>query len=109
MRDGWGIASALSDLAGLCADEGNNEEACRLYGESICMYQSLDHKRGVARVLEYLAANAAARSTPIQALRLAGAAAAVRERIGAMLVPAEKARLDRALEFARRVLDRSTS
>jgi predicted ATPase len=107
LRDGWGIASALSDLAGLYADEGNNEEACRLYGESVRMYQSLDYKRGVARVLEYLAANAAARSIPLQALRLAGAAAAMRERIGASLPPAEKARLDRALDFARRGLDRT--
>ena len=62
LRDGWGIASALSDLAGLSCDQGNNDEARRLYGESIQMFQNLGHKRGIARVLECLAANAAAQS-----------------------------------------------
>ena len=38
-RDGWGIASALSDLASLSWDQGDNVEARRLYGESIQMFQ----------------------------------------------------------------------
>jgi len=109
LRDGWGIASSLSDLASLSCDQGNNEEARRLYAESIQMFQSLGHKRGIARVLECLAANAAAQSDGIQALRLAGAAAALRERLGAPLAMTERSRLERALDFARRTLDNTTS
>jgi predicted ATPase len=104
-RDGWGIASALSDLAGLSWDQGDNDEARRLYGESIQMFQNLGHKRGMARVLECLAANAAAQSNAVQALRFAGCAAALRERLGAPLTPAEQHKLEKVLEFARRTLD----
>src|SRR5450755_1452652 len=104
LRDGWGIASALSDLAGLSCDLGNDAEARRLYGESLRMFQELGHKRGIARVLECLAASAAAQSNAEQSLHLAGAAAALRQRLGAPLTPTERARLEKALEFARRTL-----
>jgi predicted ATPase len=103
-RDGWGIASALSDLAGLSWDQGDNDEARRLYGESIQMFQNLGHKRGIARVLECLAANAAAQSNAVQSLHFAGAAAALRERLGTPLTPAEQHKLEKVLEFARRTL-----
>ena len=104
LRDTWGIASALSDLAGLSYDQGNNEEARRLYAESLWLFRDLGHKRGVARVLECLAASAAAQSNSEQALRWAGAAAALRDRLGAPLTPADQARLEKPLEFARRAL-----
>jgi predicted ATPase/serine/threonine protein kinase len=104
LRDGWGVASALSDLAGLYSDQGNNAEARRLYGQSIKTFQELGHKRGIARVLECLAASAAAQSNAEQSLHLAGAAAALRQRLGAPLTPAERPRLEKALEFARRTL-----
>ncbi len=103
-RDGWGIASALSDLASLSWDEGDNDEARRLYGESIQMFQNLGHKRGIARVLECLAANAAAQSNAVQSLHFAGAAAALRERLGTPLTPAEQHKLEKVLQFARRAL-----
>jgi predicted ATPase len=104
LRDGWGIASALSDLASLAYDQGYNAEARRLYGESIKTFQELGHKRGIAKVLELLAASAAAQSNAEQSLHLAGAAAALRQRLGAPLTPAERPRLEKALEFARRTL-----
>jgi hypothetical protein len=68
------------------------------------MFQTLGHKRGIARVLECLAAKAAAQSNAVQSLRFAGAAAALRERLGAPLTPAEQPKLKKALEFARRTL-----
>ncbi len=104
LQDIWGIASALSDLATLSYDQGNNVEARHLYAESILLFRDLGHKRGVARVLECLAASAAAQSNAEQALRWAGAAAALRERLGAPLTPTDQARLEKALEFARRAL-----
>jgi predicted ATPase len=104
LRDGWGMASALSELGSLRCDQGDNVEGRRLYGESVRMFQSLGHQRGIARVLESFAANAAGQSKSAQALRFAGAAAALRQRLGAPLTPAERAGLERALEFARRSL-----
>jgi tetratricopeptide (TPR) repeat protein len=104
LQDSWGIASALSDLASLNCDQGNDVEARRLYGESIKMFHELGYKRGIARALECLAVSAAARSNAEQSLHLAGAAAALRRRVGAPLTPAEQARLEKALEFARRML-----
>jgi predicted ATPase len=107
LRDGWGIASALSDLASLSCDLGNDSEARRLYGESIQIFQEVGHKRGIARALECLAVSAAAQSKAEQALHLAGAAAALRQRLGAPLTPTEQPRLEKALEFARRTLGNS--
>ncbi|MGB7586123.1 MAG: protein kinase [Terriglobales bacterium] len=104
LRDSWGIASTLADLASLSCDQGNNAEARRLYGESIKGFQELGHKRGVARALECLAVSAAAQSNAEQSLHLAGAAAALRQRLGAPLTPTEQPRLEKALEFARRTL-----
>ena len=45
--------------------------------------------------------SAAAQSQSEYALRLAGAAAALRQRMGAPLTPSEQTRLDKALEAAR--------
>jgi predicted ATPase len=104
LGDDWGIASALCDLATLNAAESKHDDAERLYRESIKIFQDLEHKRGVARVLECFAVSAAARSRPEQSLRLAGAAAALRQRIGAPLIPAEQSRVEKKLETARNML-----
>jgi tetratricopeptide (TPR) repeat protein len=104
LGDGWGVASVLCDLGRLSAAESNHQEAERLYRESIRMFQDLGHKRGIATVLEYFAVSALAQSRPEQSLRLAGAAAALRQRIGAPLIPAEHSRLEKKLEPARDAL-----
>ena len=104
LRDAWGIASVLSDLASLHRDEGDYTQAHRLYGESIRMFHTLGHKRGVARLLECLAATAAAQSNAEYSLRLAGAAAALRQQLGAPPAPGEQSKLEKALESARQTL-----
>jgi hypothetical protein len=73
-------------------------------GESIKMFHTLGHKRSIARVLECLAATAAAQSNAEYSLRLAGAAAALRQRLGAAPAPSEQSRLEKALESARQTL-----
>ena len=104
LHDAWGIASALCDQGRLSTAQGKYEEAEWLYGESIQMFQNLGHKRGIARVLECVALNAAAQLQAERALRLAGAAAAVRQRIGAPLIPAEQSQLEKKLEPVRKGL-----
>jgi predicted ATPase/serine/threonine protein kinase len=105
LGDRWGTAGTLADLGTLAREEGNYPAASSLYRESIKIFQELDHKRGIARLLECFACSAA--KVPIEAersLRLAGAAAALRQNIGAPLTPAEKAKLEADLHPARQAL-----
>jgi hypothetical protein len=75
-----------------------------MYQESIKLFQELDHKRGIARLLECFASAAAVQLEPERSLRLAGVAAALRQNIGAPLTPAEQARLEASLQPARQAL-----
>jgi predicted ATPase/serine/threonine protein kinase len=104
LGDRWGIAGTLADLGGLAREQGNYPTARSLYGESIKLFRELGHKRGIARLLECFACSAAAQSHAKRSLRLAGAAAALRQKIGAPLTPAEQAKLEAVLEPARQAL-----
>jgi tetratricopeptide (TPR) repeat protein len=101
LEDRWGIASTLADLGTMAREERDFSAAHSLYRESLKLFQELEHKRGIARLLECFAYTAAAQSHSERALRLAGAAAALRQKIGAPLTPAEKSRLESNLESAR--------
>jgi tetratricopeptide (TPR) repeat protein len=104
LGDRWGIAGTLADLGSLAREQGNYPGARILYGESIRIFQQLRHKRGIARLLECFASSAAAQLEAERSLRLAGAAASLRQSIGAPLTPAEQAKLEAALEPARQAL-----
>ena len=104
LDDRWGIAGTLADLGTLAREEGNCAAALPLYRESLKIFQQLQHKRGVARLLECCACSAAVQSQAERALRLAGAAAALRQNIGAPLTSAEQSKLEAILEPARQAL-----
>ena len=104
LGDRWGIAGTLADLGSLAREEGNYPAARSLYRESIKIFQELDHKRGIARLLECFACSAAVQLEAKRSLRLAGAAAALRQNIGAPLTPAEQAKLEACLHPARQAL-----
>lgn len=104
LGDRWGVAGTLADLGSLSREQGNYSSACSMYQESIKMFQGLGHKRGVARLLECFAYAAAAKLEAERALRLAGAAAALRQNIGAPLKPAEQVKLEGALRTPRQAL-----
>ncbi len=104
LGDRWGIAGTLADLGNLSREEGDCATANSLYRESIRLFQELEHKRGIARLLECFACCAAAQDNAERSLRWAGAAAALRQNIGAPLTPAEQARLEASLEPARQGL-----
>ena len=55
LSDRWGIAGSLADLGNLAREQKDYREADSLYRESITIFQSLEHKRGVARLLESFA------------------------------------------------------
>jgi predicted ATPase len=104
LDDRWGIAGTLADLGSLAREERNYPRAHSLYGESIRIFQELGHKRGIARLLECFACSAAAQLDAERSLRLAGAAAALRQNIGAPLTPAEQVKLETTLDPARQAL-----
>ncbi|MGA8222421.1 MAG: protein kinase [Candidatus Acidiferrales bacterium] len=104
LGDRWGIAGALADLGNLAREQRNCAAAHTLYRESLRIFQELGHKRGVARLLECFACSAATQLQAERSLRLAGAAAALRQNIGAPLTPAEQAKLETILDGARRTL-----
>ncbi len=109
LKDRWGIAGTLADLGNLAREQRDYRAADALYRESLHTFQELEHKRGIARLLESFACSAAEQSEPERSLRLAGAAAALRESIGAPLSPSEQAKLERNLEPARRELTTQAS
>ena len=109
LNDQWGIAGSLDDLGNLAREQKDYPRAEALYRESRRIFQGLEHKRGVARLLEAFASLAAAQSDGEGALRLAGAAAALRQSIGAPAAPAEQAKLERNLARAREGLSTTTS
>src|SRR6266403_1394581 len=104
LGDRWGIAGTLADLGSLAREQRDYPCAHSLYRESIIIFQELDHKRGIARLLECFACSAAAQFKAERSLRLAGAAAALRQNIGAPLTPAEQAKLEAFLDPARLAL-----
>jgi predicted ATPase/serine/threonine protein kinase len=104
LGDRWGIAGTLADLGSLAREQGNYSDARSLYAESITLFRELNHRRGIARLLECSACSAAAQLEAERSLRLAGAAAALRQNIGAPLTPAEQVKLEAALKPARQVL-----
>jgi len=109
LGDRWGIAGTLADLGNLARENRHYPTANSLYRESLRIFQALDHKRGVARLLECFACTAAAQLQAERSLRLAGAAAALRQNIGAPLTPAEHHKLESILDPARQLLTNTAS
>jgi tetratricopeptide (TPR) repeat protein len=96
-----GIASCFHDLAAISAAAGDYPAAQRLYRESLRLYLELGNHIDFPRLLESLAACFEATQAPEGALTLAGAAAAIRQRLVAPLTDSAKAKLDRMLANAR--------
>jgi predicted ATPase/DNA-binding winged helix-turn-helix (wHTH) protein len=102
--DCWGTAGTLADLGTLAREQRDCAKAHALYRESLKLFQQLEHKRGIARLLECFACSAAAQQQTERTLRLAGAAAALRKNIGAPLTSAEQAKLDAILDPAKQAV-----
>ena len=109
LGDRWGIAGTVADLGSLAREQGDYSQAHSLYRESIKIFQELEHKRGIARLLECFACLSAVQHDAVRSLRLAGAAVALRQSIGAPLTPAEQAKLEHILGLAREMLSGAES
>jgi predicted ATPase len=102
LGDKWGMAGCLADLGNLAREHGDYATSRSHYVESMKLFQELGQKRGMARLLDGLACWEAAQSQPERALRLAGAAAAMRQVLGTPLPLAEQTKLEKTLERARK-------
>ncbi|MBV9888611.1 MAG: protein kinase, partial [Acidobacteria bacterium] len=109
LTDSWGIAGTLADLGGLARCQKDYSTANSLYRESIQLFRKIEYKRGVARLLECFAGVAASQANADRSLRLAGAASALRQNIGAPLPPTEQLRIEEEIEPARVALGNAAS
>jgi predicted ATPase len=102
--DRWGIARVLADLAAVDLQVGDVAAADASFREAARALRDLGHQRGVARQLESLAWCASRQGRDDEAVRLAGAASAIRQRVGAPARRSEREAVERTLGQARQRL-----
>jgi predicted ATPase/DNA-binding winged helix-turn-helix (wHTH) protein len=100
--DEWGAARSLTDLAYIDCEQGDHLTAHAECREAIEIFTRLGHRRGIARALEGAACLALAQGqqNAERALKLAAAAARLRQLISAPLPQVEQTKLDRTLSGA---------
>jgi tetratricopeptide (TPR) repeat protein len=95
--DPWGSARSLTDLAYIDCAEGDHAAAHAACREATQIFTGLGHRRGIARALEASACLALAQGCAERALKLAGAAAHLRQSVSAHLHQVEQFKLDQTL------------
>ncbi|MGQ0569585.1 MAG: ATP-binding protein [Armatimonadota bacterium] len=98
LGDKHGIAASLRSLGLAAWRQGDDTRATELLQESLVIRRTLGTRVGTAESLEALARIA---RDPERAARLVGAAAALREAVGARLPPSDRSDYNRQLEVAR--------
>ncbi|HZU00201.1 MAG TPA: tetratricopeptide repeat protein [Ktedonobacteraceae bacterium] len=96
-----GIARVLFSLGRVAFSQGDYAKAEALHQEDLHLFKELDDKWLIALSLEELGAVVAMQGKPRWAARLVGAAAALREAIGSIPLPAERTNYERGIAFAR--------
>ena len=104
LGDRWTVALTLVDLGELFADQGEHQAGHQRFAEALGLAREIGYPSGIARGMEAFARSAARRGQAARALRLAGAAAAIRKAVGTPLFPAEEITLARDLDPARQTL-----
>ena len=104
LGDSIGTVWALQSLAHTAVADGLHSAARAAIAEGLAAAQDVGYAWGLTVMLEAAAALAAAEGRPKHALRLAAAAAALREPLGSALAPDWRTDLDHLLAPARRVL-----
>jgi non-specific serine/threonine protein kinase len=103
------LAYCLDIVGQVAMAEGHSAEARAALRESLHLHQELGNRAGVADTLESIAALAATETQSERAIQLAGAAAGVREQVGAPLSPMGHAMLDQWLVLVRQALGAETT
>jgi non-specific serine/threonine protein kinase len=102
--DRWAIASSVNNIANATLSSGNPSSAAELYRECLNIWAEFGDRWRIAYVLDGLAGVAAITGQPERALRLAGAAAGIRDAIGSPYAHPFQQRVERWLDPARRRL-----
>jgi predicted ATPase/class 3 adenylate cyclase len=97
-------AVALLNLGHVARAQRAYAQATQLYREALTLSQGLGDKLRVARALEGLATTAALQAQPERAAQLLGAAAGVRETLGAAVHPIDRPALEKAAADLRAAL-----
>jgi non-specific serine/threonine protein kinase len=98
------ITEALGNLGRAAHDLGEHALARDLYNQALTRARDLGNKKWVAESLDAFAALAADCGQPVRAVRLWGAADALREAAGTPRLPFERAEYDAGLAAARAAL-----
>lgn len=102
--DRRGMTGALNGLAQLALEDGDAALARSRLEQALLMARGIDDRLGTATALEGFAVLALLERQPERAVRLAEAAAALRDVTGAPLVAAERERLEARQAAARQLL-----
>ena len=92
-----GAASATADLGWACIEHGETDTGSTYLASALRAFVAGSHPRGVARVLEDFSLAAAREGQAARALRLGGAALALRKAVGLTASASERARVTDAL------------
>jgi predicted ATPase/class 3 adenylate cyclase len=98
----------LSETAHIERLEGHHEKATAMYRESILVWKRLGHRAAVANQLECFAFIAKAKEQPEHAIRLLGAAEALRELINIHMTDLERAEYEHEVNDLKANLDQKT-
>ena len=99
------FTSLKSDLAHLLRQTGNFTEVLPLYRETIVAYQDLGHRGAIAHQLECFAFIAIAQEYGERAVKLLGAAEALREISNSRMTPQERSEYDKQVADLRAGMD----
>ena len=100
LGDRTGLARSLADLGTLACHGGSYVVARSLYAEALTLFCELGEAKLCACVLESIACAVAGQGQWDRALRVAGAAAGIRQRFRFPLAASAKVNLDRGLQAA---------
>jgi predicted ATPase/DNA-binding SARP family transcriptional activator/Tfp pilus assembly protein PilF len=105
MPDRLGLGDSLYDMARVSHAEGDADAALAFWQESLAFRHERGDRRGIAECLEGLARLAWDRCQPERAALMFGAAEALREAIGAPVLPCDRVSLQRSVAAVRALLD----
>jgi hypothetical protein len=105
----WLAAWTLARLGLLAIERSDLARAEAVLDESLSLCRDMGDRQGIARALEGFGQLACVRGQAETALRLVGAADAIRMAIGVPLSPLERDRLEHRAKPVRETLDDSTS
>jgi len=102
--DARSVAMALANLGTLATARGDVRTARQKLRESVAIFRDLADTTSIASIIERFALLQATQENHLTAIRLAGAAAALRQSAGVSLSQTSRAKLDAGLAPSRRAL-----